>query len=90
MEEDESYSRVTVGIDHEINEEIERNVLRLLWNYSTDELIIDFGRILDFAVNLPATKRTVLKVTAQVCDPLGWMSLIIIDIIIPEDMRDER
>ena len=77
-EDDNSYARAKLGVDDEINEEIEHKVLGLLWNHSTDELIIDFKPILDVAANLPVTKRTVLKVTAQVYDPLGWISPTIV------------
>jgi hypothetical protein len=79
IEDDHSYTSTTLGVDHEINEEIEHKVLGLLWNPRTDELIIDFKPILEVAANLPVTKRTVLKVTAQVYDPLGWISPIIVD-----------
>jgi hypothetical protein len=78
-EDDATYTRTTLGADHEINEEREHKVLGITWNHDTDELSVDLSHIVKAAANLPATKRTVLKVTARVYDPLGWISPIIVE-----------
>ena len=69
QEDDRTYATKTLGPDHEVNEEREHKVLRIKWNHDTDELKIDLSLIVK-----PVTKRTVLKVTAQAYDPLGWIS----------------
>ena len=78
-EDEETYASATLGYNHEVNEEQEHKVLGVTWNHDTDELSIDLGDIVKSSENLPVTKRTVLKVTARVYDPLGWISPILIE-----------
>ena len=72
-EDDRTYATTTLGTDHEVNEEREHKVLGITWDHDSDELIIDLSQIIKSSQNLPVTKRTVLKLTAQVYDPLGWI-----------------
>ena len=78
-EDEETYASATLGSNHEVNEEQEHKVLGVTWNHDTDELRIDLVDIVKSSENLPVTKRTVLKVTARVYDPLGWISPILIE-----------
>ncbi|XP_067017985.1 uncharacterized protein [Acropora muricata] len=78
-EDEETYASATLGSNHEINEEQEHKVLGVTWNHDTDELRIDLSDTVKFSENLSVTKRTVLKVTARVYDPLGWISPILIE-----------
>ena len=48
-------------------------MLGVTWNHDTDELRIDLGDIVKSSENLSVTKRTVLKVSTRVYDPLGWI-----------------
>ena len=78
-EDEETYASATLGSNHEVNEEQEHKVLGATWNHDTDELRIDLGDIVKSSENVPVTERTVLKVTARVYDPLGWISPILIE-----------
>ena len=78
-EDDRTYATTTLGTDHEVNEEREHKVLGITWDHDSDELIIDLSQIIKSSQNLPVTKRTVLKLTAQVYDPLGWISPVLIE-----------
>ena len=80
-----------MGGDHEVNEEREKKVLGITWNHETDELSIDLSHIVKSSENLPITKRTVLKVTARVYDPLGWISPILIGMkLVSKDLPEQR
>ena len=78
QEDDGTYTSATLG-SHEVNEEREHKILGTTWNHDTDELSVDLTHIVKSSEDLPVTKRTVLKVTARVYDPLGWISPILID-----------
>ena len=78
-QDEETYASATLGSNHEVNEEQEHKVLGVTWNHDTDELRIDLVDIVKSSENLPVTKRTVLKVTARVYDPLAWISPILIE-----------
>ena len=77
-EEDQSYTDCTLGGGHLLNEAEEHKVLGIIWNHSSDLLSIDLNKVVENAKLLPPTKRSLLKVVAQVNDPLGWISPVII------------
>ena len=77
-EEDQSYTDCTLGGGHVVKETEEHKVLGIIWNHSSDQLSIDLNKIVENAKLLPPTKRSVLKVVAQVYDPLGWISPVVI------------
>ena len=77
-EDDQSHTDCTLGVGHVLNEAEEHKVLGIIWNYSSDQLSIDLNKVIENAKLLPPTKRSVLKVVAQVCDPLGWISPVVI------------
>jgi len=47
---------------------------KLLGDSEADELLIDLSEWVTYAHDLPVTKRTVLKVSAKIFDPLGLLS----------------
>ena len=47
----------------------------VIWEIATHSLLFDFSDIIEYANNLPSSKRSILKVTAKVFDPLGLLSL---------------
>ena len=49
-------------------------ILGLNWNVHTDELQCDTTELLAYAKSLPTTKRSVLKLSAKVFDPLRLLS----------------
>lgn len=57
----------------------EHKVLGITWDHDTDELKIDLSQIIKSSQNLRVIKRTVLKLIAQVYDPLGWISPVLLE-----------
>ena len=72
-EEDESYTKSTVGITPVNNEKLVK-VLGVSWNTETDEFQFEFSELIALARSLPLTKRSFLKVTAKLFDPLEVLS----------------
>ena len=46
-------------------------ILGINWNVDRDEIFYEFQEIHEYASKLPITKRSLLKITAKVFDPLG-------------------
>ena len=81
-----------------------RKVLDINWNISRNELELEFSDLAKLALQLPATKRNILKITAMFYDPLGLVSPIVLqtkliyqslckekinwDTIVPESIRN--
>ena len=78
QEENQSYTDFVLGGKHDINDEEEQKVLGLLWNHKTDKLSVDLSKVVENARSLPLTKRSVLSVVAQIYDPLGWITPVVI------------
>ena len=53
-------------------------LLGVLWDSEADELLIDLSELVTYAHNLPVTKRTVLRVSAKIFDPLGLLSPFVV------------
>ena len=49
-------------------------ILGMKWNTNTDELCFDLGDLCDYAKSLPLKKRSVLKVSAKIFDPMGFLT----------------
>jgi hypothetical protein len=72
---EEDQSSVKTSLDPRTAEdESQVKVLGTRWNTETDELYFNFDDLLQYANTLPVTKRSVLKITAKVSDPLGLLS----------------
>ena len=80
QEENQSYTDSVLGGKHDINDEEEQKVFGLLWNHETDKLSVDLSKVVENAASLPLTKRSILTVVAQVYDPLGWITPVVIPI----------
>ena len=49
----------------------EQKVLGMVWNVSSDELIIDLSVFYEEAVSIQPTKRNIVSVVSKVYDPWG-------------------
>ena len=78
QEENQSYTDSVLGGKHDINDEEEQKVLGLLWNHKSDKLRVDLRKVVENARSLPLSKRSIFSVVAQVCDPLGWITRVVI------------
>ena len=55
-----------------------RKVLGINWDTKTGKFVFDFQEIATNAVNLPPTKRNILKICCTFFDPLGVLSPIVL------------
>ena len=53
-------------------------LLGITWNSQTDEFLFSFADLIEYALGLPVTKWSLLKVTARIFNPLGLISPFII------------
>ena len=81
VREDLSYAKLTVNVSETENQgtsEISK-MLGHRWDCDRDVFVFDFEKLAAYAKSLsPVTKRSILKVTAKLFDPLGITSPIII------------
>lgn len=76
-QEDESYAKSTIGpADNQDNKFVK--VLGVNWNTETDDFLFNFNELVKYAKSLPVTKRSLLKLSAKVFDPLGLLSPFVI------------
>lgn len=72
-EEDESYAKTVTGPSINSNNDTVK-VLGSIWNTTSDQLEFNFSDLANQAKSLPATKRSLLKISAKIFDPLGLLS----------------
>ncbi|XP_068697019.1 uncharacterized protein [Montipora foliosa] len=75
IEDDQSYTKTTTGLDSpSTKDDFVVKVLGLNWNTLSDELFFDFSSLHAYAKSLPLSKRSVLKVTTKIFDPMGFLT----------------
>ncbi|KAL9978596.1 hypothetical protein ACROYT_G016131 [Oculina patagonica] len=75
IEDDQSFAKTTTGLDSpSTKDDTVSKVLGLKWNTLSDELFFDFSSLHTYAMSLPLNKRSVLKVTAKIFDPMGFLT----------------
>ena len=74
-EDDESYAKssITPG-NSETKSDTVVKVLGMNWDTVEDEFFFNFTDLYNYGMSLPATKRSVLKLTAMVFDPIGFLT----------------
>ena len=92
LEEDETYATSLSGPCGTERIENEHKTLRVIWNHREDTLIMRLSTFFDRALNLTATKRNVLRITASIYDPLGLISpvLVLMTILLQELCRVKK
>ena len=79
QEDDDSYVKEKLGSQsQETNERTK--VLGLNWDISDDAFFFDFAELIEYANSLPPTKRSVLKITAKIFDPMGFLTPITVSL----------
>ena len=79
-EEDESYAKTTTGPSFGANtyaDNVTVKVLGSIWNIETDQFTFDLSDLSNQAKLLPTTKRSLLKISSKIFDPLGLLSLFV-------------
>ena len=72
-EEDESYAKTVTGTTIKPNSNTVK-VLGSIWNTASDTLEFNLFDLVKEAKSLPPTKRSLLKISAKIFDPLGLLS----------------
>ena len=80
LEDDSSYVKTTVGPQQIGENSSPAKVLGMCWDTDTDQFYFDFLELIHYASSLPMTKRSVLKLTGRVFDPLGFPSPVMITV----------
>ena len=77
--EEESFanSQVETFESKDSNPQVSK-LLGLLWDSKDDHFKYDFTKLLQFARDMPPTKRSLLQITAKIFDPLGFLSPFVI------------
>jgi hypothetical protein len=78
QEEDETYTKSTIGLGGGTHDEKIVKLLGVGWNCESDDLFFNLSDLIDFAKNLPVTKRSLLRLTAKIFDPLGMLSPFVV------------
>ena len=79
-EEDESYAKATTGHGLPIQESDMIKLLAIYWNTSADHSVFDFSELLKCVETLSITKRSLLRLTAKIFDPLRFLSPFVIQL----------
>ena len=79
MEEEESYvnSQFNLCESSSSSSEVSK-LLGLLWETFSDCFTFDFTKLTEYAKQLPCTKRSLLRVSSKIFDPLGFLSPFVI------------
>lgn len=73
--EDESYAKLsTTPSGSEVKSDTIVKVLELNSDTASDEFFFDLTELEKYGRSLPATKRSVLKLTAKIFDPIGFLT----------------
>jgi hypothetical protein len=78
VDEDETYSKIALGIEPTTSESEQRRqrVLGVNWNFVEDQLVFDLSGIAELAKTCEPTKRNIVRLSAKFYDPFGYMSPI--------------
>jgi len=79
-ENDESYAKssITPGNSETKNNTVVK-VLGMNWDTVEDNFFFNFTDLCDYGKSLPVTKRSVLKLSAMVFDPMGFLTLCTVE-----------
>ena len=80
-DDEKSYVKSNTGFSSgsQTAEDIFVKVLGMNWNTHTDEIFFSFSELCNYANSLPPTKRSVLKLTAKIFDPMGFLSPLAVE-----------
>ena len=80
-EEDETYAKTYLGQSElPMSNDQQSKVLGLSWDNINDCLLFNLDWLIQYAIELPLTKQSVLKVAAKLYEPLGIISLIFLPV----------
>ena len=65
---------------HSMTQDQSSRILGVMWDHVTDTFQFDFTHLGSYVSSVPITKRSVLKLTAKIFDPLGFVSPFVIQL----------
>ena len=69
-EDDESFAKIAVN-SLSVNSSEQIKVLGVVWNFVEDKLLYSMQELVEYAKLLPMMKRSIVKLSARIFDPLG-------------------
>ena len=69
-----SYAKATTNPDSNVSKDKCAKVLGSIWDMDSDEFQFNLSSIVDYSRTLPFTKRSVLKLSSKIFDPLGLLA----------------
>ena len=79
VEDPETFIRSTIGLPHHEGES-NTKLLGINWDTNSDRFFFELSKVTEFVASLPPTKRSLLKISAKLFDPLGCLSLYTINL----------
>ena len=74
VQEDSSFTRSTIGKEAIVTETTQVKVLGMAWDTVADAFLFNLAELIEYARSLPVTKRSLLKWSSKIFDPLGFLS----------------
>ena len=72
VQEDSSNTRSTIGKEAIVTKTTQVKVLGMAWDTVTDAFLFNLAKLIEYARSLPVTKRSLLKWSSNIFDPLGF------------------
>ena len=79
-EEDETYARAVIGHGVLSSPTQTSRILGVIWDPSTDVFYFNFTQLIEYTKTMKITKRSILRLTVKIFDPLGLLSPFIIQL----------
>ena len=73
-QEDLSYTKSTIAKESTATEPTQVKVLEMTWEIVEDMFLFNLEELIKYAKSLPVTKRSLLKWSSKIFDPLGFLS----------------
>ena len=74
VQEDLSYTKSTIAKESTVTEPTQVKVLGMAWDTAEDTFLFHLEELVEYAKSLPVTKRSLLKWSSKIFDPLGFLS----------------
>ena len=74
LEEDLSFAKASIAQQSTARGETQVKVLGSIWDTNADTLLFDFNELVEYAKTLHMTKRSLLKWSSKIFDPLGFLT----------------
>ncbi|XP_046863329.1 uncharacterized protein LOC124457082 [Xenia sp. Carnegie-2017] len=72
-QDDQSFTKSTIAKESRLTEPTQVKVLGMVWDMVEDTFLFNLTEIIEYANSLPVTKRSLLKWSSKIFDPLGFL-----------------